>query len=241
MKINQFEFDGIKSYDECGLYIEKRPAPTIPQRDYTKTHVPGRSGDVIQDNGCFLNVSRTYKVGCPDLFMKFDKIKKMLAKTGYKKLSDSYDPGFFYYAAVTEATSFEEELLNVGRANIVFDCEPYKYSNSGNTPINVSTNAGLTTALKNNYLFSALPKFKISGDEGTSVTIVVNSKSYNFKFPTGENTVYIDSLSESCSWNFKNLNAGYNSESWPELLPGTNKICVIGASDAVIYPQWRTI
>ena len=59
MKINQFQFGEMFSYNDCGLYIEKRPSPTVPLRDVTKTHVPGRSGDVIQDNGCFLNIIKS--------------------------------------------------------------------------------------------------------------------------------------------------------------------------------------
>ena len=59
MILNQFAYGTYKSLDDCGLYIEKRPSPTIPLRDTTKTHVPGRNGDVIQDNGCFLNATRT--------------------------------------------------------------------------------------------------------------------------------------------------------------------------------------
>lgn len=239
--INQFAFGDFKSYDDCGLYIEQRPSPTVPQRDITKTHVPGRSGDVIQDNGSFLNFTRTYKVGCSDIDGHIDKIKEMLSQTGYQMLMDTYDQMFYRFAAVVNATSFEEELLNVGHANITFDCEPYKYYAFDIIARSVSTDSSSVTTFSNPYPHDALPRLQIKADAGTSCTIMVNSKSFLFTMPTGNTVAYIDSLSESCYYNTKNLNSGYKSDSWPVLSPGDNTICVIGAKDAKILRRWRTI
>lgn len=239
--MNKFIFGGFDSHEDCKLYIEKRPAPAIPQRDTTKTHVPGRSGDVIQDNGCFLNVTRTYKVGCSDIDGNFANIKKMLAQIGYQELTDSYDPFFYRFAAVLNETSFEEDLLNVGHANLTFDCEPYKYDISGIIARSVSASSSAMTTLNNPYDYPALPKFYITASAGTLLTIMINSKSYSFKMPTAFTEVNIDSRSESCYSVSHNLNSGYNSDYWPELTPGENNICVLNAKSAKVYPYWRTL
>lgn len=54
-------FGGISS-KEIGLEVEHFPDFEIPERDYTVTHVPGRNGDVIWDNGSYKNVSRKYDI-----------------------------------------------------------------------------------------------------------------------------------------------------------------------------------
>ena len=241
MIINQFAFGSYLSMDDCGLYIEKRPAPTIPQRDTTKTHVPGRSGDVIQDNGCFLNVTRTYKVGCSDIDANMPNIMKMLTQTGYRELADSYDGNFFRYAACLNATSFEEELLNVGHANIQFDCEPYRYDVFGQWKISISVNSAKPTALKNVYDVEALPTIYLEAAEGKTVTIMLNSKSFQFKMPSGTTKAYINSKNQICYFGPKNLISGYISDNFPVLSTGENSICAINATSAGIYPYWRTL
>lgn len=239
--MNQFLFNDMNSYDDCGLYIEKRPAPMTPQRDITKTHIPGRSGDVIQDNGCYLNTTLTYKVSCSDIDSNLDAIKKMFDVVGYAKLFDTYDPDFYRYASVSNLISFEEELLNVGRANIEFDCEPYRYLTMGMYSRKLSVDQSNMTSLTNEYDHNALPKIYFQAAAGTTCTIMVNSESFSYTMPPDQTKVYIDSASESCYFGGKNLVAGYNSDSWPCLLPGANTLCVIGAINALIYPRWRTI
>lgn len=239
--INQFLFDGIYSYSDCGLYIEKRPSPIVPQRDITKTHVPGRSGDVILDNGCYLNVTQTYRVGCSDIDGKLSKIKEMLSKTGYRKLFDTYNSDFFRYAAVINAISFEEDLLNVGHANIEFDCEPYRYQTAGLLSKKISVSETNMTNLNNPFMCDALPSIYIQAQAEKTCTIMINSDSFSFTMPEGNTKVYIDSLSESCYFNENNLNNGFNSDVWPSLSSGINSICVIGATSAQICPRWRTI
>ena len=242
MKINSFEFGGISSLD-CGLYVEKRPPLTVPLRDLTKTHVPGRSGDVIQDNGIFLNVTRTYKVGCSDIDSNTNKIKKLISQTGYQILIDSYDSDAYYYGAIVNAVSFEEELLNVGHASIQFDCEPYRYIIKDLLGKVISVDSTKTTAIINPYEHIALPRIYIVANDnlGSSVTIKLNDSSFIFTFPAGYKYVSIDSSAEACYYGDSNLNAGYGSDAWPELQPGGNTICVIGAKSAKIFPNWRTI
>lgn len=240
MIINQFAFGSYLSMDDCGLYIEKRPSPTIPQRDTTKTHVPGRSGDIIQDNGCFLNVTRTYKVGCSDIDANMPNIKKMLTQTGYQALADSYDGQFFRYAACLNATSFEEELLNIGHANIQFDCEPYKYDVFGKGQRTVSVNSSSPSKLENPYDVEALPTIYLEAAEGKTVTIMLNSKSFQFKMPSGANKAYINSKNQICYYGSNNLISGYISDSFPVLSTGENSICAINATSAKIYPYWRS-
>ena len=241
MILNQFVYGTYKSLDDCGLYIEKRPSPTVPQRDTTKTHVPGRNGDVIQYNGCFLNTTRTYKVGCSDIDANMPNIRKMLTQTGYNELIDTYDPNFYRLAAVVNTVSFEEDLLNFGHANIQFDCEPYMYDIFGKWRLSVSTSSTKPSELENTYDTESLPTILIQAEGGKTVNIMLNSKSFQFKMPSGENKVYINSKNQLCYYNSKNLISGYLSDSFPVLATGKNSICVINATSAYVYPHWRKL
>ena len=43
-----------KSSADCRIQVAHPPGYAYPERDYTITHIPGRNGDIIQDNGLSL-------------------------------------------------------------------------------------------------------------------------------------------------------------------------------------------
>ena len=94
--INRFIFNGKSSYD-MGLIITETPHITSPERDVEFISVPGKDGDVINDNGKFKNVSVTYPVNLISderpLDLMARKIKAWLqSEVGYFTLTDTYDP-----------------------------------------------------------------------------------------------------------------------------------------------------
>lgn len=54
-------FNDISSAD-LGLVIQAPPAYEFPERDMTSTHIVGRNGDLIVDNKCYKNVTRSYNL-----------------------------------------------------------------------------------------------------------------------------------------------------------------------------------
>ena len=59
--MNTFTFNGINS-GTFGLYIGGQNTFNSPQRDITKVAIPGRNGDLIKDNGRFLNSQIAYNI-----------------------------------------------------------------------------------------------------------------------------------------------------------------------------------
>lgn len=59
--INSFTFNGVSS-ETIGLYVGGQNTFGAPQRDVTKISIPGRNGDLVRDNGKFLNSEISYNV-----------------------------------------------------------------------------------------------------------------------------------------------------------------------------------
>ena len=50
-------FNGISSKD-LHIQVQTEPDYDFPEKDYNVTHVPGRNGDIVIDQGSWQNVSR---------------------------------------------------------------------------------------------------------------------------------------------------------------------------------------
>lgn len=153
--INHFTFNGYNSYSDMGMIITETPAFPSPERDMSFISIPGRSGDIIKDNGRFKNVTISYKMAvlgedkALDLMIK--NIKAWLfAGTNYFKLSDTYTPGYYRYAAVNNAISFEQKMRLIGLGTIRFNCKPFMYLTCGDE-ITTFTAAGTSIFVKALY------------------------------------------------------------------------------------------
>ena len=67
--IHDFSFNG-KSLFDFGVIVTNSPEWVVPQRDVTSVSIPGRSGDLIIDNGRYNNLSIPYAVSTIPAFMK---------------------------------------------------------------------------------------------------------------------------------------------------------------------------
>lgn len=129
-------FGGISS-KEIGLEVEHFPDFEIPERDYTVTHVPGRNGDVIWDNGSYKNVSRKYDISIGRFGMDNhqETYEQMAVRvlnwlhqsSGYLRLEDSYEPSYYRLASYKENANLTNILAQGGKATITFDCKPQRF------------------------------------------------------------------------------------------------------------------
>ena len=237
---NYIIFNNYNSKTTCGLSIEKRPRRGTPVRDVTVTHIPGRDGDLIQDNGSWNNVDITYEVGCSDIDAHIASIRQMLASVGYQRLRDTYDPDFYRLAAVKDGAEFEEDLLNFGHAKITFTADPYRYQVSSSNDTTITSTRSATLA--NPYAYKSKPLLTIFASAGSTVTIMVNSASYLFTMPPGESVAMMDCATETI-YNMarQSLISGYGSDSFPELAPGNNTVYQNSATSVAIAPRWRCL
>ena len=226
-----------KSSADCRIQVAHPPGYAYPERDYTITHIPGRNGDIIQDNGCYKNVERTYEVSFDapdeDFATYANAVSAWLhSTTGYARLEDSYEPDYYRMATYQESNIFENLYNQAGTATIVFECKPQRFLKTGDNIIAIQNNL----TIMNPTGFEAYPLFKVTG---TSGVLTVNGNSITFSSING--FVMLDCELQDAYKENINKNSTI-SGTFPVLKPGSNTIRWTGnISSVTMKPRWWTI
>lgn len=226
-----------KSSADCRIQVAHPPGYAYPERDYTITHIPGRNGDIIQDNGCYKNVERTYEVSFDvpneDFATYANAVSAWLhSTTGYARLEDSYEPNYYRMATYQESNIFENLYNQAGTATIVFECKPQRFLKTGDNIITIQN----SLTIMNPTGFEAYPLFKVTG---TSGVLTVNGNSITFS--SIDNFVMLDCELQDAYKENINKNSTI-SGTFPVLKTGSNTISWTGGiSSVTMKPRWWTI
>lgn len=226
-----------KSSADCRIQVAHPPGYAYPERDYTITHIPGRNGDIIQDNGCYKNVERTYEVSFDapneDFATYANAVSAWLhSTTGYARLEDSYEPNYYRMATYQESNIFENLYNQAGTATIVFECKPQRFLKTGDNIITIQN----SLTIMNPTGFEAYPLFKVTG---TSGVLTVNGNSITFS--SIDNFVMLDCELQDAYKENINKNSTI-SGTFPVLKTGSNTISWTGNITSVtMKPRWWTI
>ena len=226
-----------KSSADCRIQVAHPPGYAYPERDYTITHIPGRNGDIIQDNGCYKNVERTYEVSFDvpneDFATYANTVSAWLhSTTGYARLEDSYEPNYYRMATYQESNIFENLYNQAGTATIVFECKPQRFLKTGDNIITIQN----SLTIMNPTGFEAYPLFKVTG---TSGVLTVNGNSITFS--SIDNFVMLDCELQDAYKENINKNSTI-SGTFPVLKTGSNTISWTGGiSSVTMKPRWWTI
>lgn len=221
---------------EYGLLITEKGSYKGAQRDITYTSIPGRSGDLMTDNGRYKNVKIPYKLALLNTTAwDFDELARLirgwlLAEQGYFPLWDSYDGKYYRLASYTNEVDIEQELRSVGKLSLSFNCKPFKYSFEGQRTVEM-TAAG---TLYNAEQYESKPYIKVVGS-GT-ITLAINSSSVTLSSVDE----YIELDSEMLNA-YKGTAAANNQMSgdFPVFAPGDNTISWVGnVTRLEIVPRW---
>ena len=184
--MNYFIFDGESSLD-YGVYIGGQNTFNAPQRDVSKVAIPGRNGDLVQDNGRFLNVQVPYNIVVMDDFRdKTDAIKAwLLSKKGYCKLVDTYHPGTYRMARVAGGINFETAAYNsTGRTQVIFDCKPERFLDSGDDVFQVGV-WGQTESASGSVVSFEGEEDEAVKSIAASITPTQDLHGYDYPWPAG--------------------------------------------------------
>jgi phage-related protein len=236
--MDYIEFKGIKSSDLNVVVTDPRTLRGATP-DISFIQVPGRSGDLIQDNNRYQNYDDAYVIG-----LDYDPIKTLeeqiiavrnwLSGLSYDRLFDSKFPSYYRKAVCTTSQDVDQSLRDFGQATASFNCKPFRNRIDGDT-VQTLTAPGTIT---NPEQWESSPYVKITGSG--DITLQINDQSVVL---TGvSDTIEIDSELQSC---FKGLvlqNSHYRSDFWPVLNIGGNQISWTGSVSKVeITPRWRTL
>ena len=221
---------------EYGLLITEKGSYKGAQRDITYTSIPGRSGDLVTDNGRYKNVKIPYTLALLNTTdWSFDELTRLikgwlLSEQGYFPLWDSYDGKYYRLASYSNEVDIEQELRDLGKLKLSFNCKPFKFSFEGQRTVEM-TAAG---TLYNAEQFESKPYIKIVGS-GT-ITLTINNASVTLSNVDG----YIELDSEMMNA-YKGTTAANSqmSGAFPVLAPGVNNIAWTGnVTRLEIVPRW---
>lgn len=233
-------FNGLSSKD-FGIEVELFPTYQTPRKIYDVIHIPGRNGDLHIDTGAYENVNRTYEIAIGsydgDYTEMANKVSEWLhSASGYSRLEDSYEPGYYRLAVYEE----EMELSNIynhgGRTYINFNCKPQRFLKLGDRPIKF-TAAG---NLRNPTRFESLPIITIKGT-GSGVLRVDD---YTITISSIDSYLTIDSELQDAYKGAVNKNSSISSLSngFPILKPGLTEISYSGGiTEVEVIPKWWTL
>ena len=241
--INSFTFNNICTAD-YGLYVGGQRTFNSPQRDVTKVSIPGRNGDLVRDNGRFLNVEVAYTVvimpdSIPADFAEATKNLKadLLSVKGYARLEDTYQPDHFRLARVSGAVDFETGAYNLhGKTQVVFDCMPQLWLKAGETAQTFSASG----TINNPTAFDAKPLIRVNGSGDCSVTI----GNQIITISDVDGYVDIDCETMNCYNGIENCNSKVTlgNQGFPVLPHGNTGIDFGGGTTSVVItPRWWTI
>lgn len=218
-------------------YISGSGTFNAPERDVEKFEVPGRSGNLIIDNGRFLNTELEY-----DAYIVKDFEKNMealrgflLSAYGYYRLEDTYHPDQYRMAAFSGPIEPDVHYARHGSFTLKFDCMPQRWLKSGDIAAQVS--AGETMKLWNPTHFNALPLIAVTG----TGTFSINGETVTVQANNGG--LIIDCDRQECYEGTINRNPSvlFSASKFPEFTPGENSIQARTGIYLQITPRWWTV
>lgn len=237
MAVNTFTFNGVSSATH-GVYVGGQGTYGAPQRDVTKVTIPGRNGDLIRDNGRWLNAEVPYNiVVMSDFRSKTDAIRAwLMSPVGYARLEDTYHPDQFRLARVSGTIDFETKSFNSsGRTTIIFDCKPQRFLKSGETATTMSKGSNINNPTQ----FDSKPLIRVNGTGNGTVTI----GAYTIQLSGMSSYLMIDCDMQDCYKGSDSANSNVTLPSgFPVLVPGNNSVTWSGSVTGVqITGRWFTL
>lgn len=250
--MHNFSFGG-KNLLQFGGRILQAPSHNIAERNVEFVKIYGQSGDEIIDNESYNNVAFSIKICFFPLLSQrtaHDLAYSIIdwlgpLQNGYYEYRDTYNPGYFTQAALTNLGEVTRELPNLLTATLKFSRVPFWYRDSGTKNI---TAYGGTNQVYNPERYPAEPYYKfVSGLNGThEAHITINSETVVFDC-SGSNDFHRFAGKQ----HFR-IDDGVKTYLGPELLPdlqpGLNTIeinmdghMVSGSFYLTITPNWRRL
>lgn len=241
-------FNGQSSKDVYAE-VEEPPTYSVPKRNYNQTHIPGRNGDLIEDEGSYDNVDATYKMSVvPPKGYTYSSVMSLFSSwlnssSGYARLEDTYDVEHYRIASFEGPLDISNVFEKGGKVELKFSCQPFRFLKAGEEPISLQNGKNVVV---NPTSFKSKPFIYISGSgsgyfkiNDITVTIasiydgmIIDSDNYDC-YKLGANDSYV------------NLNSAIvvdPVDSFPEFNGGRNVVTVAGGiKDIVVIPRWCTL
>lgn len=234
--MNYFTING-KPCTDFGVQVSVGGALNSPSRDVTYHQIPGRNGDLVEDNGRFSNITYTYHCilrgkTSKDFRAKFAGFREWLGTMrGYNRIEDTYDPDCFRMGVVS--TLLAPEMVGTGVVGAEFDvtinAKPQRFTKEGENAIAVTNGMVLL-----NEGYPAKPLITVNGSGAGTL----NVGAYTMSISAIDGYVTLDCEAQDAYKGTVNKNSTV-SAMFPVLETGNNTITYSGGITSVsIIPRW---
>ena len=223
------------SLGDVNIHVQRLSDYVIPERDVTHVSVPGRSGDLLIDNGRYKNFTLDYSVyvlnRTDGVISSLRAFAGKLADTfgSYQRFEDDKDPLVYGMAKFVGPNTWTNYDNVGGESKLTFNFKPYWRLKSGETAITISaTNTQITNPTK----FASKPLINVTGTGVLSVngTIITINKN--------DTTITLDCEAEDAYTGVENKNGDIYIDDFPTLQPGINAIIPAENMTVEITPRW---
>ena len=246
--MHDFTFNGISLRSLSGR-ITEAPFHTVASRDVEQVKIYGQSGDEVIDNQSYNNVPFTVKIAF--LPYKTSQTANDLARAvidwlaplqgAYYTYTDSWNPGYFTKARLTNFDEVKRELRTLLTATLKFSRVPYWYKNSGTAGITFS-DQGLFV---NPEIYPSEPVLNLTytGSGTATVRITFNGAPIEITMDSSYiNNQILDGVRKQ-HYRVENGSKVYlSSVVPPDLVPGDNIIAFDTSQvTCTLIPNWRRL
>lgn len=230
---NTFTFNGVNS-GTMHLLCSHGGTYNAPERDVTVLAVPGRDGDLVEDNGRWRNVPVPYPCYVQRGFAdSVPQIRAWLAGDGnYHRLEDDAHPGEYRMGRLTGGLDFDPLYLgHQAEVTVTFDCKPHRWLTAGEAWTALDPSGSIT--LTNPTGFDALPLIEMVAPSGGTLTVGTTI----IDLPEGySGTMVIDCQRLAAYCGAEPLN--HLITDFPALGAGDTIITAAGITSGRIQPRW---
>ena len=233
-----------RSSTDFGIFLNYPEPYMFAQREFQAVHVPGRSGDIIEDNGAFQNPIMTvpFEVVRPQRYTSWFSWNRDVAEWldgyNYSYLKFSYQDDYVWEAYLNQAPTVTPTSPSDASGTFSFTVKPYLIKASGTLMTEFPLNQG---NIFNHESIACYPdwKFTTGATDATakSFTLKVNDKEYNFNGVSG--TVFVDGENCQVSNESGSINSlvQFANNDTPRIEPGENSVTLSG--DSITKMEWR--
>lgn len=224
-----FIYNGIDSR-KMGVRVTAMPPTVRAEKRVETIAIPGRSGSLHIYDNAYENYTKTIECAIKDR-QRIDEIAAWLDGSG--EIIFSSEPDKVYKVHIINTISITQMMLVFQKFQVNFDTFPFKYSvNAFNDEMKLTE----PKIILNKGTIYAEPIITVHG--AGQVTIEINGASYGLSNIDGH-TIINSEIMEVYK-DGQNLNATYQSDSFPRFEVGENALNWTGNVTKIeITPNWR--